>query len=73
LSRDEWRTLASDLGAALGSAPRLVADGSLEAGLIVACGGAVLDASLGGLLKDRARIESRLLALLAEGKQGSVP
>jgi hypothetical protein len=50
-----------------------VADGSLEAGLIVACGGAVLDASLEGLLKDRTRIESRLLALLAEGKQGSVP
>lgn len=43
--------------------PALRADGDLAAGLIVAAGGAVLDMSLAGLLRDRARIEARLLAL----------
>ncbi|MGD2021443.1 MAG: hypothetical protein PVJ47_10325 [Thiohalocapsa sp.] len=49
------------------SPPALRADGDLEAGLVVAAGGAVLDMSLEGLLRDRARIEARLLAL-AKGR-----
>lgn len=50
------------------AAPALRADADLTAGLIVAAGGAVLDMSLEGLLRDRARIEARLLAL-AKGRQ----
>lgn len=47
--------------------PALRADGDLAAGLVVAASGAVLDMSLEGLLRDRARIEARLLAL-AKGR-----
>jgi hypothetical protein len=65
----EWRALAAELTVALGNAPRLVSDGRLEAGLTVACGGTLLDASLDGLLQDRNRIEARLLALLAQTAQ----
>jgi hypothetical protein len=43
--------------------PALRADGGLGAGLVIAAGGAVLDMSLEGLLRDRARVEARLLAL----------
>lgn len=42
------------------------ADAGLGAGLVVACGCNVLDASLDGLLADRALIEGRLLQLLDE-------
>jgi hypothetical protein len=62
----EWQTLVAELGAELGDAPRLIADGSLSAGLTVEGAGAVLDGSLEGLLKDRSRIEARLLALMQE-------
>jgi hypothetical protein len=60
---------AVELAEALGQAPRFETDGSIEAGLIVSSGGAVLDASLEGLLADRPRLEARLLALL-EGAEG---
>lgn len=50
--------------------PALRADGDLDAGLIVAAGGAVLDMSLEGLLRDHARIEARLLALAKAQKAG---
>ena len=63
---EEWQALVTALTAELGSEPRLVADGSLSAGLTVEGAGAVLDGSLEGLLKDRGRIEARLLALLEE-------
>ncbi|AGA91010.1 hypothetical protein Thimo_2265 [Thioflavicoccus mobilis 8321] len=66
----ERRALVVDLGLGLGHRPRFIADGDLVAGLTVACGGAVLDASLEGLLRDRTRLEARLLALL-EGVGGS--
>jgi len=48
---------------------RFSADGSIAAGLIVSASGAALDMSLEGLLRDRARVESRLLAL-AKQSQG---
>jgi len=65
----EWReperqAMAEDLAKHLGQAPRFQSEGRIEAGLIVESGGAVLDASLAGLLQDRARLEARLLALL---------
>jgi hypothetical protein len=63
----EWRPLVASLKVELDNEPRLVADGALSAGLVVeAAGGAVLDGSLEGLLKDRGRLEARLLALLDE-------
>ncbi len=65
----EWRALGSTLNAELGSEPRLVADGSISAGLAIEGAGATLDASLEGLLKDRTRIEARLLALLDEASR----
>ena len=66
---EEWQALVTVLTAELGSEPRLVADGALSAGLMVEGAGAVLDGSLEGLLKDRGRIEARLLALLEEVSQ----
>jgi hypothetical protein len=59
----DWQALAVTLATRLGHEPRLVADQSLAAGLRIECAGAVLDGSLEGLLRDRGRIESRLLAL----------
>ncbi|WP_200235568.1 hypothetical protein [Thiohalocapsa halophila] len=59
----EREAALAGLGQAGIEPPALRADGDLEAGLIVAAGGAVLDMSLEGLLRDRARIEARLLAL----------
>jgi hypothetical protein len=67
----EWRPLASALTEALQTEPRFIVDGSLTAGLVITSGGAVLDASLDGLLKDRTRIEARLLALLL-GEEGGL-
>jgi hypothetical protein len=66
----EWgeadrRELAAELTGRLGQAPRFETDGRIAAGLVIACEGAVLDATLDGLLQDRARLEARLLALLA--------
>ena len=48
---------------ATGQPPFLIADPQVAAGLILSSAGAVLDASLDGLLRDRGRIEARLLAL----------
>ncbi|MCG6859787.1 MAG: hypothetical protein LJE70_00625 [Chromatiaceae bacterium] len=45
--------------------PEFQSDTGIEAGLIIACGGGVLDASLLGLLQDRPGLEARLLALIA--------
>jgi len=63
-SAAEWQPLAADLAAERTTEPRFIADGALAAGLTITSGGALLDASLEGLLKDRARLEARLLALL---------
>ncbi len=46
-----------------GARPQLQLDTDLQAGLIISAGGAGLDASIEGLLRDRARVEARLLAL----------
>lgn len=62
----EWGGLGAALAGELGTEPRFVADGALSAGLVIEGPGAMLDASLEGLLKDRTRIEARLLALLQE-------
>jgi hypothetical protein len=51
--------------------PSLRTDGALHAGLIIAAGGAELDVSARGLLRDRARIEARLLALAARAAGAS--
>lgn len=61
---EERREPVRRLVEALGEAPRLQTDGGLAAGLVIASAGAVLDASLAGLLRDRARLEARLLALI---------
>ena len=59
----------AEVGRALGQEPGVEADGNIVAGLVIECGGAVLDASLDGLLRDRPRLEGRLLALLDEGSK----
>ena len=63
-SAAEWQPLAAALAVERATEPRFIADGALTAGLSIASGGALLDVSLEGLLKDRARLEARLLALL---------
>ena len=68
----EWRDrerggLLAELTEVLGQAPGFQSEGGIEAGLIVASGGAMLDASLRGLLQDRTGLEARLLALVAAG------
>jgi hypothetical protein len=60
----ERRGLVERLSEHLGAAPRLETDGRLDAGLVIECDGAVLDASLEGLMRDRGQLEARLLALL---------
>jgi hypothetical protein len=64
-SASEWAPLEAQLTNDLNQAPHFRADGALMAGLVIEADGAVLDASLDGLLRDRRRIEARLLALLA--------
>lgn len=51
--------------------PQLAADPGLEAGLRVHCGEARLDASVAGLLRDRARVQGQWLATLA--RSGTAP
>lgn len=62
----EQRAAIEDLVSHLGSAPGMRPDERIRAGVVVDCAGAVLDASLDGILSDRPRLEARLLALLAE-------
>jgi F0F1-type ATP synthase delta subunit len=61
----EQQAVREELTRRLGVEPQLRSDATIEAGLIIDSGGACLDASLGGLLADRSRLEARLLALLA--------
>ena len=61
----ERAELRARLESVLGQAPSFLSDGGLIWGLIIEAEGALLDASLDGLLRDRGRIEARLLALLA--------
>ena len=52
--------------AANGVAAQCVDDASIDGGLRIASGNVVLDATLAGLLEDRAAVEGRLLSLIAE-------
>jgi len=62
----ERQDATEELGGQLDAAPGFETDGRIQAGLIVESEGAVLDASLDGLMRDRARLEARLLALLEQ-------
>lgn len=62
---DERGEVAARL-AAQGIAVDFIEDPQIGAGFVVACGHNALDASLDGLLADRAQIEGRLLQLLDE-------
>lgn len=62
----EQQQLASRLLPVLGEAPVFVADPALPAGLRVRTEGACVDGSCAGLLRDRAHIESVLLAAARE-------
>jgi hypothetical protein len=71
---DERSRLAADIETRTRHAPTLEPDGNLVAGLVIGGSGALLDMSLDGLLRDRAHIDARLLALwrgLSEGTPGS--
>lgn len=61
---DEQQALAAQLQAADGTAPNLVADTRLRAGLRLTADGTVIDGTLEGLLADRADFEARLLRRL---------
>jgi vacuolar-type H+-ATPase subunit E/Vma4 len=65
-SDDENRDALMELTDVLGQAPSFRSESDMAAGLIVESGNALLDASLEGLLRDRKRLEARLLVLLAE-------
>jgi len=52
-----------------GQAVTLQADPAITAGVRLAAGQVILDATLEGLTRDRARLEARLLALIEEQKQ----
>ncbi len=60
---DERAEATARIEVVSGRPPVLSADPQIPAGLILASARAVLDASLDGLLRDRERIEARLLAL----------
>lgn len=56
------------ISAASGHVPRWLADDRLRAGLTIESRGALLEASLDGLLGDRSRLDARLLALIAAAR-----
>jgi hypothetical protein len=60
----EQQALAQQIAEASGAAPQFEPDARIRAGLKVAAGGNVIDASLDGLLADRSSLEARLLRLL---------
>jgi hypothetical protein len=66
---EQERSAAAARLAARGIAAAFEEDPGIGAGLTIACGHNVLDASLDGLLADRALIEGRLLQLLSEDRQ----
>ncbi|MBK1719617.1 hypothetical protein [Thiocystis violacea] len=65
----ERMELASRLTGETGRPPRFLADGALRAGLVIEVAGASLDISLDGLLRDRPRLEARLLALMVRADE----
>lgn len=71
LDDTEVAELIAGLRAASGAAPQVVAVDELRAGLRIAREGAVVDGTPAGLLCDRALVEGRLLAVLAQ--RGGAP
>jgi hypothetical protein len=67
----ERRDVVAWLRGELDASPGLQVDDAMEAGLVVEYEGALLDASLDGLTKDRSRLEARLLALLTQAREAS--
>lgn len=63
----EREALAPRLVAQTGTAPSFVFDPRIDAGLRLAAGGNVVDATLTGLLADRDEIGGRLVGLLEQG------
>lgn len=63
-SFEALRASRADVALAFAPAP-------LEAGVLIECGAARLDAGAAGLLRDRARVEGLWLAELGRGKKGS--
>jgi hypothetical protein len=59
----EQDRLAEAVRAHAGVPPDLLADPGIDAGLVIASGNALLDATLDGLLRDREQVRARLLAL----------
>jgi hypothetical protein len=70
-SAAEWEPFEAELTRVLGQAPHFRADGAVSAGLVIETHGALLDASLEGLMRDRRRLEARLLAVLARHPKGA--
>lgn len=59
---------------AQGEPARFFADDDIAAGVIIVAGGAELDMTLDGLLRDRARLEARIIALSKKaGAPGAAP
>ncbi len=59
---------------AQGEPARFFADDDIAAGVIIIAGGAELDMTLDGLLRDRARLEARIIALSKKaGAPGAAP
>jgi len=67
----EHEALLARIKSRCGKAPRLQAQAGISAGLRVCAGSTCMDATLDGLLHDRARIDAELLALCAERTGGT--
>ncbi len=61
LTDDERHAIAAALAPTCGTPPEFVADEALRAGMKIAAGGDVVDATLAGLVADRVEIGARLL------------
>jgi len=65
---EDNNTLLKAMGERMQEQPELIVVPEMDAGLIIECGGVTLDASVSGLLADRALVEARLLALVTMEK-----
>ena len=65
---DEQQGVAERIASELAGAPSFVADARIEAGLRIAAGGNVIDATLGGLLADRAEVGAKLMRQLEQDR-----
>jgi hypothetical protein len=60
----EQQDVAGRIASDLGANPSFVADARIVAGLRIAAGGNAIDATLGGLLADRAEVGAKLMRRL---------